>query len=170
MQPIHTVSSIWAGFLDLLRIVIWPALIFVVAMYFKEAFTYLIISVREFNIFGAKGELKNAYLVIEEKAEEKYQAKLKDETAKKETQEIEKLKQQAEELKKNAEKKEQDIADYKKMAVRGSELADNAIFLAVAIKKEKERLEKEKEKLESENKKFRAEMKHINDALDEAGV
>ena len=79
-MPFETAHPTWfalgVGFMALLRVIIWPALLWVIAMYFKEALTYLIISVREFNIFGAKGELRNAYEVIDEKAQRKFEDKV----------------------------------------------------------------------------------------------
>ncbi len=72
---------IWKGlisydqFIDLLKILIWPTVVLCSFIFFKKVFTYLFLSMEEFNFFGAKGNLRN----IEEVIEERVQMKLEEE-------------------------------------------------------------------------------------------
>ena len=76
-----TITLIWATFLlvrsshfeqfkELLSIIIWPAVVLVILIYFRRVITYLFFSMEEFNFFGVKGELKNVHEMIREKAQE----------------------------------------------------------------------------------------------------
>lgn len=61
--------------LDLIKVLIWPAVIFSATIFFKKVFTYLFFSMEEFNFFGAKGNLKSITEVIDEKVEIRLQEK-----------------------------------------------------------------------------------------------
>jgi hypothetical protein len=58
------------GTLEVLKVVIWPLVLLLALVFFKEIFTYMFFSMREFNFFGAKGRLKNVQQLISEKVKE----------------------------------------------------------------------------------------------------
>lgn len=70
--------------LDILKIAVWPLVLMSALFFFRKVFTYMFFSVDEFSLFGIKGTLKNVYAVIEEKAQEKYDRRLREEESKKE--------------------------------------------------------------------------------------
>ncbi|MCR4279695.1 MAG: hypothetical protein NUV78_03095 [Candidatus Zambryskibacteria bacterium] len=71
-------------FIDLVKVLIWPAIVLLALLFFRKVFTYLFFSIEEFNFFGTRGRLKSIQEVISEKAEEQYkqqkeEQRLKDE-------------------------------------------------------------------------------------------
>jgi len=64
-------------YLEFLKILVWPVSTLIILFFFKKVITYLVLSVDSFNLFGAKGELKNVYDLIEEKVDEKFQQEKK---------------------------------------------------------------------------------------------
>lgn len=58
-----------------MSIFIWPVIILIIIFKFKETLTYFVFSFKEFNFFGAKGELKNPMELINEKVEERVENK-----------------------------------------------------------------------------------------------
>lgn len=80
-----TTNPDYDQYLGILRILAWPAVVIVIALFFRKVFTYLFFSMSEFNFFGAKGGLKDIREVIEEKVEERI---LEKETLKKRGDEI----------------------------------------------------------------------------------
>lgn len=81
--------------LEIMRIFIWPISILTALYFFRRVFTYMFLSLEEFNFFGTKGRLKPVEEVIAEKAQ-----RLHDDNRKKEKQKkyIEKIKSEREEL------------------------------------------------------------------------
>lgn len=82
--------------IQLLQTLIWPIIVLLGLLFFKKVFTYLFLSMEEFNFFGNRGKLKDIRDIIEEKVEkrikeEKEQENRKIESAKF-TAELEKVK------------------------------------------------------------------------------
>jgi septal ring factor EnvC (AmiA/AmiB activator) len=71
------VNIVGINFLDLLKIIIWPLTIFVIAFYFRKVVTYLFFSMEEFNFFGAKGKLRSVHELIDTKANQLYKERIK---------------------------------------------------------------------------------------------
>lgn len=63
-------NLIFEQYVELLRILIWPAIILLALLFFRKVFTYMFFSMESFNFFGAKGQLKNVQVIIREKADE----------------------------------------------------------------------------------------------------
>lgn len=63
----------WLRFFE---IIAWPSVVVILLSLFKKIFTYLFLSVREFNIFGAHGRLRDPYEVIEERTAQKYKERI----------------------------------------------------------------------------------------------
>lgn len=59
-------------FIAFVKTTIWPVTILVILFFFKEVFTYLFFSMKEFNFFGIKGTLRNVIDVINERVENKF--------------------------------------------------------------------------------------------------
>ena len=66
-----TLPSYFLGidFITFVKTIIWPITILVILFFFKEVFTYLFFSMREFNFFGIKGTLRSVIDVINERVE-----------------------------------------------------------------------------------------------------
>lgn len=61
---------IYLYLLELLKIVVWPLTVIFSICFFRKTFTYLVLSLEEFNFFGTRGRLKNVSDVIDERAKE----------------------------------------------------------------------------------------------------
>ena len=59
----------YENFSGIIKILIWPTIVFFAVLFFRRVFTYLFFSMEEFNFFGAKGKLKDIKEVIEERVE-----------------------------------------------------------------------------------------------------
>lgn len=62
----------WEEFIELLRVLMWPVTILIVLFFFRKIFTYLFLSMEEFNFFGLKGRLKNVQDMIQERVREEF--------------------------------------------------------------------------------------------------
>lgn len=65
--------------IELLRIIVWPATVLVAVFFFRKVLTYLFFSMDEFNFFGAKGTLKNVRDLVNEKVDQLYTYKIAEE-------------------------------------------------------------------------------------------
>jgi len=68
----------FSDYLEFLKILVWPMSALIILFFFKKVITYLFFSIDGFNFFGAKGELKNAYDLITEKVNEKFENERRD--------------------------------------------------------------------------------------------
>lgn len=57
--------------IGIIKTIIWPAVVLSALLFFKKVFVYMFFSMREFNFFGAKGELRDVTEVIESKVQER---------------------------------------------------------------------------------------------------
>lgn len=55
--------------LRLLESIAWPIVVLIAFFFFRKIFTYLFLSIEEFNLFGTRGKLKNVYELIQERAQ-----------------------------------------------------------------------------------------------------
>ncbi|MCK5466553.1 hypothetical protein KAI56_03615 [Candidatus Parcubacteria bacterium] len=60
-----------SNFLKIIDILAWPVVFFLAFYFFRKVFTYLFFSLRGFNFFGIKGELKSPEKMIEEEVEKR---------------------------------------------------------------------------------------------------
>jgi len=60
-------------YLELLKILVWPATTILLLFFFKRVVTYLFFSMEKFNFFGLSGNLKNVNELILEETEKRYQ-------------------------------------------------------------------------------------------------
>lgn len=58
-------------FINLIEVIIWPMVIFASFLFFRKVFSYLFLSMEEYNFFGNRGALKNITDVIEERVEKR---------------------------------------------------------------------------------------------------
>ncbi len=59
-------------FIAFVKTIIWPVTILVILFFFKEVFTYLFFSMKEFNFFGMKGTLRSVIEIINERVENRF--------------------------------------------------------------------------------------------------
>ena len=131
-------KSNFENYLKLVNIIIWPMTFLITGFFFRKVFTYLFLSMDQFNFFGIKGELKNAEDIINEKVNERIL-------------EIEKDTEREQENKKS----EQLIKKYKSEAKTKGSNADT--YLDLAVKENKRNIESQKriQEMEKENLELR---------------
>lgn len=56
-------------FTGVVGIIIWPTVVLIAILFFKKVFTYLFLSMEEYNFFGNKGRLKDVREVIDKMVE-----------------------------------------------------------------------------------------------------
>lgn len=142
----HNINLTFERFIEIIRIIIWPAIVLLALLFFKKVFTYLFFSMEEFNFFGAKGRLKDISEVIEGRVkmrlDEDKNEKSRAEETKKLNEEFEKIKLSKDSIEKQnvewAELANKIFKKYRKFSNKNSEL-----------KKELDSLRKEK--LDREN-------------------
>lgn len=61
----------YVQYLEILKTIIWPTIVLMSLLFFKKVFTYLFLSMEEFNFFGAKGHLKDVRDLIDERVEDR---------------------------------------------------------------------------------------------------
>ncbi len=65
----YVFGSEFDHYIQFLRVIVWPVTILIALFFFRKVATYMFFSMKEFNFFGAKGELKDITKVIEERVE-----------------------------------------------------------------------------------------------------
>lgn len=78
----------YKGYLDLIRIIAWPIVVLVAIFFFRKVFTYLFLSLREFNFFGNKGQLRDVNEVIQNEVDKRIEQKNKEEKDQHEAEEV----------------------------------------------------------------------------------
>ena len=86
----------YENFTGIIKILIWPTIVFFAILFFRKVFTYLFFSMEEYNFFGVKGKLKDIREVIEERVQIRFNEK---ETQTARTAEIEKISKEIEDAK-----------------------------------------------------------------------
>ena len=77
-------------FINLTEVIIWPMVIFASFLFFRKVFSYLFLSMEEYNFFGNRGAFKNITDVIEERVEKRMSEINSEEKYKNEYKKIEK--------------------------------------------------------------------------------
>jgi hypothetical protein len=94
-------------FIGIVQTLIWPAIVLIGLLFFRKVFTYLFLSMEEFNFFGTRGKLRDAREIIEEKVEkritEERERKVREEEATEFATELKKAKDSKEDSDKKAE-------------------------------------------------------------------
>jgi len=81
--------GIYTEMLEFTRIAIWPAVVMSALLFFRKTLTYLIFSLEEINVFGAKSRLKSVREVIDDKAKEIIEREKKELLSKRKIEELE---------------------------------------------------------------------------------
>ena len=76
---VHALSNMnWELVLRYWEATRWPLVVLFAFVSFRKVVAYLFLSLREFNFFGTKGELRDVQVVIREKAQELYERERKE--------------------------------------------------------------------------------------------
>jgi hypothetical protein len=132
--------------LNLLEILIWPIIVLSGLIFFRKVFTYLFLSMEEFNFFGNKGKLRNAQEIIEEKVQKRLEEDQKEKERQISLEKIEDELESARVSRESSEKQAQENFNLaKEVFMKYKELSEES----TTLKKELNELRQEKSQREA---------------------